>query len=374
MRVALLVTSGMLLFASSAYASPTFILGDLGGVGLGTQARAGFEAAAAMWSSEFTNNVTIRLNVGFEKLGSGILGVTGSASSKVSYDAVRNAMGQGATSADDQSAYASLAPTLSFQSNSVPGQTASTAMHVLENNQANGDTQALWVTNANQKALGLRADTATSVDASIIFNSAYHYTFDASNGFVRGSFDFVGLAEHEIAHALGFVSGVDTADVYMEIGLAGLQTHAWGSPLDLFRYQNGVRDWTVGGDPCLSVDSGQTCGGRFSTGEYNGDHRQASHWRSGLHLGILNPSLSTGPSPKISANDLQALDVIGWNLSGQASAANGKVSWASRPNGPPAGTWSKENETVNVAEPGVAGLFALAATAALRRRRSPARG
>ncbi len=90
----------------------------------------------------------------------------------------------------------------------------------------------------------------------------------------------------------------------------------------------------------------------------------------GSGLGIMNPSLATGAEPKISANDLQALDVIGWNLSPQAGAANGHVQWATKPNGPPSGSWNQDKELVGVAEPGVAGLLALAVIPLARRRRS----
>ena len=42
----------------------TIILNNTGGVEAGTQARAGFEAAAAIWSSILRDPVTIRLDVG----------------------------------------------------------------------------------------------------------------------------------------------------------------------------------------------------------------------------------------------------------------------------------------------------------------------
>ena len=46
----------------------TFVLNDLGGVGVGTQARAGFEAAAAMWSKFLKDPITINLDVKFSTL------------------------------------------------------------------------------------------------------------------------------------------------------------------------------------------------------------------------------------------------------------------------------------------------------------------
>ena len=130
---------------------------------------------------------------------------------------------------------------------------------------------------------------------------------------ITGHYDFIGIAAHEIGHALGFLSGVDTADQYAKFGYGGLDQSAWGTPLDLFRYQNGKRDWTVGGTPCFSINGGATCGAAFATGYYTGDRQQASHWLNGKHLGVFNPTASAGAALQISGNDLAALDAIGWN-------------------------------------------------------------
>ncbi len=207
MRNTLLATAAALTISAPAFAGPTFILNDVGGVGVGTQARAGFTAAAALWSSVFSNKVTIDLNVGFQALGKGVLGQTGSTSNDVSYTNVRSALTRDATSVDDRSAVASLAPTLSFMSNTLSGGVTNATTHILENNQANRDTQYLSANTADQKALGLISAQSATVDASITFSSALKWTFDASQGVAKGTYDFVGIAAHEIGHALGFVSG-----------------------------------------------------------------------------------------------------------------------------------------------------------------------
>ena len=55
----------------------------------------------------------------------------------------------------------------------------------------------------------------------------------------------------------------------------------------------------------------------FSTGLTQGDGRQASHWKddvlTGTLLGIMDPTLSYGTTEGISAADLRALDLIGWD-------------------------------------------------------------
>lgn len=368
MRTKLLAVGGILTLATPALASPTFILNDVGGVGAGTQARAGFAAAAALWSSVFSNNVTIELNVGFQALSKGVLGQTGSTSTNVSYGNLRSALAKDATSSDDRSAVASLAPTLSFLSNTPQGGVTNALTHVLENNQANRDTQYLAVNTADQKALGLVAAQSTAVDASITFSSTFKWTFDASQGVAKGTYDFVGIAAHEIGHALGFVSGVDTADAYAHAGASGLDATAWGSPLDLFRYDMaGARDWTLGGTPCLSVDGGEDCGARFATGYYKGDRYQASHWKHGLHLGIMDPGAAPGTLLGIGPNDLQAFDVIGWNLAPPGTNSN-RITWGTVHETPNPETPPNIVATA-VPEPGVIALLGLGMACVILGRR-----
>ncbi len=308
-----------------ACASPTFIFTDQGGVGVGTQARAGFMAAAALWSSAFSNNVTIRLDVGFQKLGSGILGSTGSSSTDVAYSDVRTALQARSATATERGTAASLAPTLAFESNTINGVTkASTKVY---DTNGNYDNQYLSVNTAEQRALGLLSNNDPTIDAGITFSSAFKWTFDASGGVTRGTYDFVGIAAHEIGHALGFVSGIDSSDWYAKFGYTDMDQTAWGTPLDLFRYQNGIRDWTVGGVPCFSITSGKTCGAGFATGYYTGDHQQASHWKNGKGLGIMNPTVVAGTTLKISGNDLAAFDSLGWDLATTPNPV-GNVHWA----------------------------------------------
>jgi hypothetical protein len=52
--------------------------------------------------------------------------------------------------------------------------------------------------------------------------------------------------------------------------------------------------------------------GKFSTGVFNGDGRQASHWKDNLTLGIMDPTLAPGELAVIRPLDLKAMDVIGY--------------------------------------------------------------
>lgn len=325
----LVAAAATLLTAGPASAAPVFILNDTGGVGVGSQARAGFEAAAARWGSIFADNVVIRLDVGFFSLGAGILGQAGSASSEVSYSDIRYYLSRDKKSAADTSAYASLPYGLTFLTNEAgtcgskkgckPVDPASRTL----DRDATRDNKFLDVNTSVQKALGIRGDNV-SADADISFSTAFTWDFDPSNGITAGAFDFVGIAAHEIGHALGFVSGVDYAD-FIAFNI-GLDQSAWGSVLDLYRYTGTQRDWTIGGAPCLSADAGKTCLGALSTGANYGDGSQASHWKDNLGIGIMDPTAARGEKLLITAADRTAFDIIGWDLA--TAPVSSLVAWS----------------------------------------------
>ena len=94
------------------------------------------------------------------------------------------------------------------------------------------------------------------------------------------------------------------------------------SPQDLFRYsdrstESGVIDLAVDKtDKYFSLDRGQTKLAQFSTGEFLGDTRQTSHWKDDRGIGIMDPTIGFEPGQlaAVSDNDLQLLDVIGWDI------------------------------------------------------------
>jgi hypothetical protein len=286
--------------------------------GMDANALAGFQSAANYWQSMLTDNVTVNIDIGFSALGAGILGSAGSNSAAYSAAAVRSALITHASSATDVLAIGNL-PTLSGSGGlsfltQVSSETGSTAVS-FDNDNSNNN-RFLDVNTANAKALGLMGANAAA-DASITFSSLFSWDFDQSNGVGAGLQDFVGVAIHEIGHALGFVSGVDTVDAY--IGNAtNLDNFAIYSTLDMFRYSAaGTLNLAVGSAGYFSLDGGTTNLGLFSTGSvaHGGDGRQASHWKDNLGLGIMDPTANPpGQINTPSALDLVAFDAIGWTL------------------------------------------------------------
>ncbi len=284
---------------------------------------AGFNAAAAFWSSKFTDNVTIKMDVGTGALGVGILASAGSADDTYFYSDVRNALAGDATSATDASAVSSLAIGSSFgmllnrTSNNPFG--AGSATTYLDND-ADANNSIIRMTTANAKALGA-IYAPTHIDADITFSNAFAYDYDSSNGITAGAFDFVGIAIHEIGHSLGFTSGVDILDGNSTSpNFFPDNAFSYVTTLDLFRYSaastaSGVIDWTADNRiKYFSLDGGVTGLGNFSNGLTYGDGRQASHWKDNLGLGIMDPTAAPGELLGATPLDLIAFDAIGWNL------------------------------------------------------------
>lgn len=323
------------LLGTSAQAVTVINLVDQGGVA-GSQAEHGFNIAAAYWSSLLTNNATINLGVSFAGLAPNVIGSTGSLRQDFRIVDWQNGVNATrSTSLIDQTAV-------------LPGLTGGHISGLTTGVNGNGDQDITWteflqnktsgeVLYANSsviKAVG-RSDLVNpnALDGEVTFSSNFSFDFDPTDGISAGTFDFIGVAIHEIGHALGFVSGVDFLDVYSApngpgAGLLGynLNDTSLFSALDMFRYSApGIIDLRAGGvETYFSLDGGASAlfGNTFSTGRYNGDGNQASHWKdlggcSG-QLGIMDPNFCFGQMGEITGLDLASYDAMGWNLSTNA--------------------------------------------------------
>lgn len=338
--------AGLSLAAVPANAA-TIVLVDQGGV-TGSIAEQGFRIAANYWSSILTNNVTINLGVRFAALAPNVIGSTGSRRADMSvanWESRVNATKSNSTL--DQNI---VLPTLTtggatFVTNGTTGVDDDTGTYQL----IEGDTtssRVLYMNSAVIKAVGGALANQNQLDGAITFSSTFAFDFNPSDGVSPGAFDFIGVAIHEIGHALGFVSGVDFLDYYglpdgPGAGALGysLNDTSIFSALDMFRYSNDPNNIAPGGGPVLdlsvgtpsyfSIDGGATAlfGNSFSTGAFNGDGRQASHWKDAPNCqvgnGILDPTFCFGQMGVITALDLAAYDAMGWNLSVDALANNG---------------------------------------------------
>ncbi len=245
-----------------------------------TAAPAGFKtavaAAVSYLQAEFTNNLTLNINVGYGEVGgtamvAGALGESMTNFTRTNYSTVVNALTSHATSPDDQTAVASLS-----------GTTALSGMSFL-------------VSTAEAKALGITSTASGSSDGSIGISSAYPMTYDPANRAVAGAYDAIGVIEHEITEVMGRVG-------YLNSGSVGY------TPLDLFRYTGAGALVKAPGAGSFSIDGGKTLLQAYNNPVNGGD---TTDWTSSV-VGDAFGSGYTGTAALVTAVDLREMDVIGW--------------------------------------------------------------
>lgn len=227
---------------------------------------------------------------------------------------------------------------------------------IIDNN-GNFNNKTIWLSTANAKALNLIAGNESGFDAQIylgksMFNSngevvnysewlaqqseVPNFVEDSIWDFSRvysqdaivssNKFDFLSIAQHEIGHALGVISGVDVLELLVDTvppdNSPALPDDnlTFVTPMDLFRYSDisknqGIFDWSYGEGKYFSLDGGKTRIANFDGGDY-----QTSHWSAseGTILGVMHPVLKRGEKLDISELDLQLLDVLGWEINSQS--------------------------------------------------------
>lgn len=369
----LIITAGLVTSAKKVGALEFNLIPNTD-VGIDADALAGFQAAADIWSNALSDDITINLQIGFENLGSpNTIAQAGSNRAVFSYSGVGNNLIADASSSDDALATSNL-PNIAGNSSrfAFVGTEENNSLETLDGYNiatnsfdVSADNFALAVNRANAKALGLIGGNDTTVDASISFNSNFSFDLDRSDGINAGEIDFVGVAVHEIGHALGFSSGVDSVDVTVSAdpNVAGtdIDDFAVFNVLDLYRHSDlsvavsedvgfGVLDLSVSGkdsidpttneimieeifyegeffdaEPYISIDGGLTplntngVEGFLSTGVNLGDGQQASHWQDNSGIGLLDPTVAFGELLVLSDSDLRALDIVGFDLASSTS-------------------------------------------------------
>lgn len=287
-----------------------------------------FQAAGAQWSSRLNDAVTVNVTLDTAALGN-TLAQASSSTYTVSYANFRNSLRADSTTADDTNALSALD---SFW----PGDRVVVSLNYTAENpngsgspdryfDSNGSTNntLLEITTANAKAVGILAGNDPISDLTITFSSDALWDFDPTDGIDAGAYDFVGVAAHEIGHALGFLSTADTLDKNAANGVILSEDEYLLNSLDLFRndgdfmpaIQAGpdVRQFLFleGFNPVYTFANGSGLGS---------DGYESGHWEQGLNLGIMDPAQEAGQRMMISDLDVRAFDIIGWTPMGVVPA------------------------------------------------------
>jgi hypothetical protein len=287
-------------------------------------ALASWDRAAAEWEAIIADPVTVTIDADLLLLDEpDVLGQTNAVLLTGSVAEIRNPMADSALTEADEGITAAL-PT--------PGQL------VLRLPAGAFPLGLMTATKANMKALGFEDLDARfgARDATIVFNSAFTFDFDRTDGSTPGTIDFQSVAAHELGHALGFFSEVDSLDQGSPL--------AAPTPLDLFRFADGSADdptstaeFTAAGRSLRpgspDVFDDLTAEHRMSTGFSRGDGRQASHWKddalTGVYIGLMDPTRSPRTILELTAADARALDVIGWDIATGGTATSSTTSTTS---------------------------------------------
>jgi hypothetical protein len=243
------------------------------------QVEAAFAVATQTFQSLYTNNMTVNLTVYFSSsvdLGESYYQMVGNPT----YTQLTNALRTARATAADSNSVASL-PATNPIGNSV-----------------------WWIPCAEAKALNGFMGVATNdsaQDGNVTFASTVSYTFDPTNRAMPGKYDFIAVAEHEISEVLG-------RGFALNHGISGYQ------PYDLFRFTNSsARSLNVNdANVYFSADNGVTPLKYFYGDVNSGD---VQDWETYATADAFDAYLYAGEKATLSAADLTALDVLGYNLS-----------------------------------------------------------
>jgi hypothetical protein len=248
---------------------------------------AAMNAAAQYLDGIFLNPITVNITVGYGKIDgqslvSGALGESDTFFNQYSYSQIRGALIASST----------------------------TGAGTLPASDPTGGGN-YWVATAEAKAIGL-AGPNSATDGFIGFASqGVSWTYNTTNGgsVAPGSYDFFGVAAHELTEVLGrdlFVGNQDNQ---------GIGANSY-TPLDLFHYSsNGTRDFLGTTAGYFSVDGGATNLDNFNTNS-SGDF---GDWANSAGNDAFRAFSNSGVPNAVSQSDLTELSALGYHTNTPAT-------------------------------------------------------
>ena len=253
-----------------------------------------------------TDPILVTVNADLQNLGNpSVIGQTQPVLLQAGYTTIRNAMVADASNEADDAIVAALPTIAQFSATVIAGSSF---------------TGNMLGTKANLKALGFAGlDGAFGAsDGQINFNSGFGFDYDNSDGVGAGLVDFETVALHELLHLLGFFSVVDLlGSAPGAISFFTLDMYRFSvanTPTTVAQFTSNPRNFVPG---AAANTSDAVNAWAMSTGVVSGDGRQASHWKddaiTGTRIGVMDPTLPSSVSYGLTAADIRALDLIGWD-------------------------------------------------------------
>jgi hypothetical protein len=241
-------------------------------------AQAAWNAAASAISANFSDNIHINITVD-AVTGTSVFGQSNTFVTSLSYANMRAALIADAKTADDALATGA-------------GGSITAA-------DPTGGQGTWFVTRAEDKALGLLADDMSN-DGTTRFGAGNPFTF--SGPIAPGTYDFTGVAAHEISEVMG------------RLGLSGItlgNTPNTYTLIDAYGFTGaGARALTGGAGDNFSIDNGTTLLKLYNNQLLNGlDTRD---WAPGTN-DAFNQFSNSGVVNGLSTVDLREMDVIGYD-------------------------------------------------------------
>jgi hypothetical protein len=241
-------------------------------------------AAANVFQTNFSDNIHININVS-AVAGTGVFGQSNTFLNSFAFATIRTATINDAKTPDDAIATG-------------PGGSVPAADPLV------GTTHTWWVTTAQAKALGLVADNLNN-DGTTTFGAGNPFTF--SGPIAPGTFDFQGVAAHEISEVMG------------RLGLMGATIGSNPNSFDLadlFTFTGpGTRGGGFGGgcsstNNWESIDNGTTL--LKQKNNYCANGLDTEDWAPGTN-DSFNQFSNSGVVNPVSTVDLRTMDVIGYD-------------------------------------------------------------
>jgi hypothetical protein len=242
-------------------------------------AQASWIAAANTFASTYNDNIHVNITVD-GVAGTGVFGQSSTFLNSLTYANLRTRMIADAKSADDNT--------------SVGAGGSLTAA------DPTGGAGTWWVSRSQAKAIGLIADDLSN-DGTTTFGAGNPFTF--SGAIAAGTYDFKGVAMHEISEVMGRlgISG----------GTIGSAANSY-SLIDAFSYTGvGVRNLGAGAGINFSIDAGTSLLKLYNNALQNGlDTRD---WAPGSN-DAFNQFSNSGVVNGLSGVDVRLMDALGYDL------------------------------------------------------------